>query len=382
MKIVLVTSYMKSKGGVSRFVWEFAKFLISKNDSVILISLFTNKEIYQEEENLKIVDLANDESLPQSLKFWLNLGNIQKKLSLVINENKPDVVMFHDFPATLWAQKYHTPVLCYTHDIHMLYTNTYINNLKTTTRLMWRFLRLFIRYYDRKKWRYFDEVFSNSKFLQEYILKKYKVRTNVIYPGTNTAVFTNFNDCQKEKAILTMGDIKLRKVDFLLDVTKQLVKNRNDFKIWIVGNKDNYDIELKEKVKKAKLENNVEFFGKVSDSKLAELYSKSIATVHLVKEAPFGLIVTEAMACGSPVISWKPGGPEEIIENGKNGFLIDENNSEQLMEKIEIFLNNPELSVEMGNKARIRIKEYFESSVKFSELRDRMSYWINKKIMS
>lgn len=378
MKVVIVTSYLSSRGGVSRFVLEFSKFLVSKGDNVILVSLYSDKKLFVSDTNLKIVDLADSRLLPQTLRFWLNLRKIKEKFSKFVSNEKPDIILFNDFPSTLWVQKYQIPTLCYTHDIHMLYTNTYINNLKITIRWIWKFLRLFVRQYDKKKWKCFDEIFSNSKFLREYILQTYKTKTNVVYPGTDTSIFTNFDDYTKQKAVLTMGDIKLRRADFLLHVVKQLRLKRNDFKIWIVGNKGMYEKELRKIVKKERLDDVVEFFGKVSDSKLAELYSRAMVTLHLVKEAPFGLIVTEAMACGSPVISWKPGGPEEIIEDGKNGFLINENNSEQLMEKIELFLNNPELSIEMGKKARKRIREAFESSDRFSELRECMNSWIVK----
>src|SRR5207253_2647791 len=38
---------------------------------------------------------------------------------------------------------------------------------------------------------------------------------------------------------------------------------------------------------------------------------------------PFGLVLIEAMACGTPVIAWRCGSVSEIIENGKTGFIVD-----------------------------------------------------------
>jgi glycosyltransferase involved in cell wall biosynthesis len=37
---------------------------------------------------------------------------------------------------------------------------------------------------------------------------------------------------------------------------------------------------------------------------------------------PFGLVAIEALACGTPVIGWKSGGVPEIVEHGKNGYLV------------------------------------------------------------
>jgi len=39
-------------------------------------------------------------------------------------------------------------------------------------------------------------------------------------------------------------------------------------------------------------------------------------------DEPFGLVFAEAMACGTPVVSWKRGSLPEIVEHGKTGFLV------------------------------------------------------------
>jgi len=98
-----------------------------------------------------------------------------------------------------------------------------------------------------------------------------------------------------------------------------------------------------------------------------------------VKEAPFGLSVIESMSCGTPVISWKPGGPEETIIHGETGFLIPENNENALIEKIEMFLDSPDLSNKMGKKSRERVEKYFDLSQHHGHMREHLLNWINKK---
>ncbi len=49
----------------------------------------------------------------------------------------------------------------------------------------------------------------------------------------------------------------------------------------------------------------------------------------------FGLVVVEALACGVPVITYRRGGPAEIIENGKTGWVIPADNVEELAKAIE-----------------------------------------------
>lgn len=50
-------------------------------------------------------------------------------------------------------------------------------------------------------------------------------------------------------------------------------------------------------------------------------------------EEPFGMVMTESMSCGTPVIAYNRGAAKEIIQNGKNGFLVD--NLEQMIGAIE-----------------------------------------------
>lgn len=38
---------------------------------------------------------------------------------------------------------------------------------------------------------------------------------------------------------------------------------------------------------------------------------------------PFGLVLVEAMACGTPVIAWRRGAVEEIVDDGLTGFIVD-----------------------------------------------------------
>ena len=380
MKVFLVTSYLKSRGGVARVVDSFSKYLVSQNDQVIIISLYADRTLYQDQKGIKILDMADEKTLPQSVNFWLNLKKLQKKFSKIVNDEKPDVILFNDFPATLWAQKFiKIPTLCYTHDIHMLYTNTYINNLPKITRVLWRFIRLFIRIYDKRKWNCFDQIICNSKFMANYILKTYKKNAKVIYPGINTNTFCSPKVQLKKKAILTMGDLKIRRADFLINAASELSKKRRDFKIWVVGAKGKEEVFLRKLVKKFSLQDIVVFFETITDDrKLSKIYSESLVLAHMVKESAFGYTAGEAMSCQTPVIAWKPSGLEELIEEGISGYNIGECRQDILIEHIEKFLDNPELSTKMGQNARLRVQNFIEREEKFEELRQLLKLWVEK----
>jgi len=379
MKVAIIAPGLPNKGGAARFTWEFSEYLASQNDDVTIISLYSDRDLFKESNNLKIVDLANKNSMTQSIKFWINLSKTRKKIKHLINDLNPDIVLFMNFPATLWAQKFEKiPVLCYPQDINLLYTNTYIKNLSKGKYFLWLILRQFIRIIDKNRWGNFDEIICHSNFSARNISKTYNVETKVILLGTRTDVFRPTKK-QKKNVILSIAAQKTQRTDFLINSVEKLLKDRNDFELWIVGSSGEHDKELKSLARNLKLSNKIKFFGKVSDEVLVDLYSQSLVVVHLVRQPPFGLIVTEAMACETPVIACHPGGTDETIIHNETGFLINENDQSSLIKYVKKFLDNPELSIKMGRNGRERIQEFFELKSKNEELRLLMRKWISDK---
>jgi len=379
MKIVIVVPYLKSIGGAARYSWELSEHLANKGDSVIVTSLYADRKLFPPKETIQVVDLADETCLPQTIKYWLSLRKIRKNLNSLIRTESPDVIIFINWPTSMWADNYgRIPVIFSPLDIQILYSDTYTKNLSVSMYWLWKILRYFVRIYEKKKWKHFDHIIASSKYTANHISQIYHVNSTVIYLGAKKIFFEKNNFESKQRAIFCLGDIKARHADFLIEAANRLSKKRNDFKIWIAGNKGEHEQELRNLVEKYNLKETVEFFGWVSDSKLSSLYSESLVFTHLVKDAPFGMQVTEAMAAGTPVISWKPGGPEESIQDGETGFLIPQFNNEVLIKHIELFLDNPDLSIKMGKKARNRAHDYFQSSDIYEQIRTLMKNSISE----
>jgi glycosyltransferase involved in cell wall biosynthesis len=72
------------------------------------------------------------------------------------------------------------------------------------------------------------------------------------------------------------------------------------------------------------LGDDVEVRGEVSHEEKAELLSRAAALLFPIQWAePFGLVMTEAMACGTPVIAWRNGSVPEVVTDGETGFIVD-----------------------------------------------------------
>jgi len=68
----------------------------------------------------------------------------------------------------------------------------------------------------------------------------------------------------------------------------------------------------------------VEFIGEIGEKEKNEFLGKAYALVFPIDwPEPFGLVMIEALACGTPVVAWKCGSVPEIIEDGKTGFIVE-----------------------------------------------------------
>lgn len=68
----------------------------------------------------------------------------------------------------------------------------------------------------------------------------------------------------------------------------------------------------------------IEFVGEISDGEKSEFLSGALALLTLIEwPEPFGLVMIEAMACGTPVIAFGRGAAPELIHDGATGFIVD-----------------------------------------------------------
>jgi glycosyltransferase involved in cell wall biosynthesis len=89
------------------------------------------------------------------------------------------------------------------------------------------------------------------------------------------------------------------------------------------ADRDYYD----EKIKPLMQQGGVEFIGEISDKEKPEFLSGALALLFPIDwPEPFGLVMIETMACGTPVIAFNRGSVSEIIEDGLTGFVVEDIN--------------------------------------------------------
>jgi glycosyltransferase involved in cell wall biosynthesis len=104
------------------------------------------------------------------------------------------------------------------------------------------------------------------------------------------------------------------------------IAGRAGMKLKIAAKVDNadkayYDSEIKPLIRDNP---HVEFIGEINDQQKPAFLSGAHALLFPIDwPEPFGLVMIEAMACGTPVIAYRSGSVPEVIDDGVSGFVID-----------------------------------------------------------
>lgn len=203
---------------------------------------------------------------------------------------------------------------------------------------------------------YYCHIFKNTPKMnpeETYFvgMSKNQIKTNKninfvdqIYHGINLDKFIYNED--KEDFFFYLGKIREHKG------LHNVVNIIGDNKLKVAGSiqyKDYWD-RFKHKFKK----DNINYLGVVTGKPKLQLLSKSKALLMLIEwEEPFGLVVPEALASGTPVIATRRGSMSELIKDGYNGYLVD--SIQEAKERLnDVHLINPKDCRESSKKFSIK----------------------------
>jgi len=142
--------------------------------------------------------------------------------------------------------------------------------------------------------------------------------------------------------------------DLLIDAAKILKDEGFNFRLEILG-KGHQESELKAKVQKYELKNEIQFLGYL-ENPYTYINRADVFVMTSVSEGlPSALI--EAMIIGKPVLITDTSGCREVIEYGKYGMMSDRT-PEAFAEKMKLFIDNPDLKDKYAALSRYKAKDF------------------------
>lgn len=167
--------------------------------------------------------------------------------------------------------------------------------------------------------------------------------------------------------------VKTKGLDLLINAIELI---NCEFKLNIIGDGPEYDNLIK-LCKEKKIEDKVNFYGNKDREFIVDMYSKSKMLILPSRKECFGLVITEAMCAGIPIIASKyVDGAYDLIDEGINGFIVDPFEKKYVAQKIELLLKNKEMNKEMGINSKRNIDlfsinnvaTHFIQAIKYVEL--------------
>jgi glycosyltransferase involved in cell wall biosynthesis len=180
--------------------------------------------------------------------------------------------------------------------------------------------------------------------------------------GIDTAFFKPKDTFQKsEGKLLFVGRIsRLKQIEIAIEALNYLKKTTfENPKLTVVGPISDLDYfkELNILISKLDIVNNIEFIGSVPHEQLIYYYQNCDILLLPSEHESFGMVMTEAMACGVPVVALKgAGGPDEIITSQVDGILTTPENYAKAVHEL---LSDAELLQSMKKNARAKVLEKY-----------------------
>lgn len=277
-----------------------------------------------------------------------------KEFEAIVNEFKPDIIHSHLFRSEMLAhEKYFPNVKYVTHcqdNMTELYNFKFSDIFKKRAHTQQFEKRWMIKRYRRTK----NNFIVISRDSEEFYNKALPRDLRKIHLLHHAIDFERFHKANVER-IPTLDPIRLvytarfaiyKNHTFLVDVIEKLKIRGYNVSLDLLGGGEEFET-VKEKIIKKDLMNEIHLHGFVDN--VEEYLKKAHVYVHPAYYEPFGLVFLEAMAAGLPVVCLDGRGNRDIIEQGKNGFMIFEQDPDLFADKIIEVLQSKELYKNMAD---------------------------------
>ena len=344
-----------NKGGAERLVIDICKCLSSlKLAEVLLVVLSTENEYPESIENVNIKHCSSKVIPSLSGKSKVYLDDFVN----IVNDFKPNIIHSHLFEAEIlsrWKIFSEIKYVTHCHDNIRQYRNFELTCLSTKSCITEFYeKKIIFNRYRKCKNNFIAVSVNNENYLKQNLpkeLHKITLLNNAIdfHKFKNTSRITKSIADKNNIELVTVGRLDVNKnQSFLVDVVKMLNDKGYNTTLEILGDGPTRQ-SIENKISALELSEKIFCRGNIND--VEKYLHQSDIYVHSALSESFGLVMLETMAAGLPVVCLDAKGNRDIIENGKNGFMIYDQNCELFADKIIKLIEDKELYNSISNYA-------------------------------
>ncbi len=333
-KVTFVITSM-ARGGAERVVSVLSNYYTSIGWDVSIVMLWHNIVGYELDEKVKLINLSNDK-----IKPIVNLPIIAGKLIKYLCKEKPDVVI-----SFIAENCIITDIACKIAGVkHISSERNDPNEVKRS-----RVIKYLINYFYKRCDRIIFQTERAKNYYPEKIKRKSVIIGNPIKVETIAAV-------EKQKKIVSVGRLALQKNHrMLIECFEEIYLLYPDYILEIYG-EGKLHTELQELIDEKGLENNVFLMGSVEN--IHEKICDSQIFVLSSNYEGLSNALLEAMMMGIPCVSTNCAGSDEVIEDGKNGFLVPVADKNSLKNAIIKLIDNEALRNEFSKNSKVAMERF------------------------
>jgi glycosyltransferase involved in cell wall biosynthesis len=354
-------------GGAEIMLGAIIEKLFALGHEILLVCMYPMDETYDNfpnkefiDKNIRIVECKTRVLFSFKKRTTITDDHFKQ----IVEEFQPDVIHSHLFESEILSRSYSKKGVAYFshgHDnmwqLTRIWNATKINK-QTLTNLLER--AWLIKKYKQTNTAFIAISKDVRSFFKNNLPKSLHQNACLLYNAIDIARFHIENQrlisVGEKLRIVSVGNLVPKKNHrFLIDIAVELKQQNRDFSIDILG----YG-ELQKELEQFALQKNVsEFIFFRGNVRNVEDYLKNANVyIHPANYEPFGLVLIEAMASGLPVICLDGKGNRDIMHQGKNGYIFEEENAELFANALKSLFEDPQAYSYISNYARDFAKNY------------------------
>lgn len=358
MKKITILALHLGYGGIENAVATLANLLCTKYDVEILSVYRLYKEpVFKLDDRIKVRYISNLKPNKKEMIYYLKKKNFNMFFKGIATSLKTGYVKYIKTAKVL--KKLDTDVIITTRALHNRLSSKFANsNIK---KIAWEHNH----HNNNKKYiksivnscRKSDYLVNVSNELSEFY-KKYLGKKSIYIQNCLDYVPSKISKLDS-KNIISIGRLSKEKgFDDLLKLFKKVSLKYPDWKLNIVGDGMEKN-KLLNLAKELKLGDKVVFHGYQNKDYINELFQDSSIYVMTSHTESFGLVLIEAMSYGVPCISYTSAqGANEIITDGVDGFLVDNRDETDMINKISMIIDDEKLRKKLGKNGKQKSKNF------------------------